>query len=240
MSSALNEIMKGGIRHTPEDSYYYEYTSTAQEVVQGLIAQVGTAAYQAKLFAGTAGVKPLGVFDVQKSHVPIVSTVKNSAYGESTFPIDIAQWGQFLFMGVAASGNTVLKFQMLEATSAGQLKLWGDGYACAMAMDAIAAASAATAGECMWLGNNTPGERIISETMTVSSDTGVLAVTPPSLIEYVESIYAATLATHKIGVVTQASSPSTAEVKVNYTTGVFTFAAADGVTSAYIRYRVRR
>lgn len=240
MSSALKEIFISGIRHAAEDAYYYEYTSTTQEVIQGLIAQVGTAAYQAKLSAGTAGVKPLGVFDVQSSHIPIVSGVLNSAYGESTYPVNIMQWGQFLFNGVVASGNNVSKFQLLEATSAGQLKLWGDGYACAMAMDAINATSTATAGKCMWLGNNTPSERIISETMTVTSNTGVLSVTPPSLIEYVESIYAVTLATHHVGVITQATAPSSAEVKVVYSTGVFTFAAADGVTSAYIRYRVRR
>jgi len=238
-----NNIIKGGVPYFPKTAYQYQQTSSSQELVQGFVAQQSSS-YQAQLYAITATgtTKPLGVFDVQTQHVPLVSGVYDTRYGENTYIVDVIEWGVFLFKGTVASGNTVSKGQILEATTGGYLQLWTNGYPCAVCMEpgGISAGSNNTMGECLWIGHiGNVGERQAQEYVTISSATGATTISPLALVEMMESVYAATLATHALKTIT-INSPSSAEVKVNYTSGVLTTYAADGITQLYIRYRTRR
>lgn len=240
------EIIKKGNPHPPDDPYVYQYTSSnVPEAVQGLIAQVGSSAYQAKLFAGTAGVKPLGVFDVQTGqgiHTPMVSGVRNSAYAEPGYPCKLQEWGVFIFKAtvVSGAGNSITKGMRLEGAAGGKLTRWSTGYPIAVAMEAIDASSGDAVGKVLWLGPAQTSERIVAENLifTIETTTAQLAVYPLVSIDMLEKVYAATFASNALKWI-QTNNPSTGEVKVALSTGVCTVLATDGITNIGIRYRVR-
>lgn len=63
----------------------YEGGSTAS--VKGLVASKGTGDNQLKILGASPAV-PYAIFDIQKSHVPIVNGKPNSDYAEPDKPID--------------------------------------------------------------------------------------------------------------------------------------------------------
>lgn len=75
--------------------------------VKGLVASKGTADNQLKILAAS-GI-PYAVFDIQKSHVPIVSGKPNSDYAEPDYPVDYIRIapGTILRL-VLKAGETVL------------------------------------------------------------------------------------------------------------------------------------
>ena len=243
-SEAAKQIIVGGIQwFPPRTSYRYEKTTSAQEQVCGRIAVAGTTASQAKLSAvnsTTTNIKrPMGVFLKQDAHTPFYSNRPDDSYADDGEPVDIAERGVFEFQGTLISGQSVEKWQPCTATTLGKLTAYvGTGFICAVAIEAVDASSADASGKFLYVGGGlTPALRLYRENVvfTINTTTAVLTHIPIAVV-HAESVYAATLATAGLKVLTQDTTPATGEIYVAYTTGVLTLLATDGITNVHMTY----
>jgi len=119
LSSLVNgyptQITRGTWRKFTEQ-LRYEQTSAAIEEVVGRFAARGSSDYQVKLCP--ADEVPVGLFQVQKTHLPIVSGVQSSKHAENDEFVDVAEVADLVLLRLAES-QTIVKGDYLEVGALG-------------------------------------------------------------------------------------------------------------------------
>lgn len=110
----------------------YEKTTDDIEAVAGLVAKKGTASNQAKI-CGAADV-PIGLFDKQKNHQPLVSGKENTNYAEDGEPVNVIGQCKLAFFQLTTS-QTIVTGTGLEVMAGGLVTTLATGTKVAIAAE---------------------------------------------------------------------------------------------------------